>query len=310
MNYGRVADNLPPPPEVINLYKRCGIEYLRLFSPTQDALEALRGSNIKVSLGTRNEDIQSLSSNPGAASQWVSANVAPYSNNVNFQWITVGNEVIPGNEALYVTQAMVNIKNALNSIGLTSIKVTTSISMAGLINTYPPSQGAFSNEVVAIMKDVVNFLAQSGAPLMVNVYPYFPYSSEPQHISFEYASFQATEPVIDGNLKYYSLFDAMVDSVYAAMEKIGVSNVPILVSETGWPTKGNEPYTSISNAQVYNSKLLSHIQSGAGTPRRPGTMIDAFVFAMFNEDQKPGPVEQNWGLFFPSMSPVYPLLNC
>lgn len=309
VNYGRLGDNLPPPSQVIGLYEKCGIQYLRLFDPSHDALEALRGSKLQVSLGVRNEDLQALASSPAAASQWVSANVAPYKNDVSIRWISVGNEVIPGEAATYVPQAMQNIHDAINANGLTTVKVTTSISMAAIVNSYPPSDGAFSSEVVDVMRSVASFLAQTEAPLMINVYPYFAYVSEPQHISFEYASFQATDPVIDGDLKYYSLFDAMVDSVNAAMEKIGGGNIPLLVSETGWPTKGNEPFTSKENAQIYNQKLLGHVQS-QGTPRKPGQIMDVFIFAMFNEDQKPGIVEQNWGLFYPDMSPVYPLLTC
>ncbi|KAF7814793.1 glucan endo-1,3-beta-glucosidase-like [Senna tora] len=310
VNYGRKGNNLPTPPQVINLYKRCGVQLTRLFDPTHDALDALRGSNLQLSLGVLNEDLQSLSSSPESAIQWVNANVAPYKNDVNIKWITLGNEVIPGGQAAYVPQAMRNIRDAITSIGLTATKVTTVISMAGLTNTYPPSHGAFSEQAVDVMRSVANFLEQTGAPLMVNVYPYFAYVSDPQEISFDYATFQAKDPIIDGNLKYYSLLYAMVDSVYAAMEKIGYSGVPIVVAETGWPTKGNEPYTSKENARVYNQQLLKHVGSGEGTPRRPGQAMDALIFATFNENEKAGIVEQNWGIFYPDMSPVYPLLNC
>lgn len=265
---------------------------------------------MQVSLGVRNEDVQVLATSQDAANQWVNTNVAPYKGDVNFQWITLGNEMIPGDQATYVTPAMQNIQTAITSIGLTDTKVTTSFYMAGLASSYPPSSGTFTNDVANVMKDVSSFLAQTGAPLMVNVYPYFPYSSDPQHISLEYATFQATDPVIDGDLKYFSLFDAMVDSIYAALEKIDAGNVSLIIGETGWPTAGNEPYTSKENAQAYNKNLLTYLQSGQGTPRRPGQPLNVIIFAMFNEDEKANGVEQNWGLFYPDMTPVYPLLNC
>lgn len=48
--------------------------------------------------------------------------------------------------------------------------------------------------------------------------------------------------LIDGNYEYYNLFDAMVDAFVAAMARaVGKEDVKIVVSETGWPTKGNEP---------------------------------------------------------------------
>ncbi|KAJ1443651.1 Glycoside hydrolase family 17 [Sesbania bispinosa] len=310
VNYGRNADNLPSPQDVVGLYKKCGIQLLRLFDPSPDVLEALRGSNLQVSLGVRNEDVQIIASSPESASQWVNTNVAPYKGDVNFQWITLGNEIIPGDKATYVTQAMQNIHNAINSIGLTDTKVTTSFYLAGLASSYPPSAGTFISDIEGVMRNVANFLVQTGAPLMVNLYPYFAYASEPEHVSFKYATFNATDPVIDGELKYYSLFDAMADSVYAALEKIDARNVSLIIGETGWPTAGNEPYSSKENALTYNSALLSHLESGKGTPRRPNQAMDAFIFAMFNEDQKQVGVEQNWGIFYPNMTSVYSLFNC
>ncbi|KAL6983223.1 hypothetical protein U1Q18_016614 [Sarracenia purpurea var. burkii] len=158
------------------------------------------------------------------------------------------------------------------------------------------------------MRNITTLLKRTGAPIMVNVYPYFAYASDPSHISLEYATFRSSTPVVDGQYKYYSLFDAMVDAYYAALEKIDAGNVPIVVSETGWPTAGNDPYTSVANAQAYNKNLLGRV-GRQGTPRRPDRAVEAFIFAMFNENRKPNGVEQNWGLFYPSMKAVYPLFQ-
>ncbi|KAE9446438.1 hypothetical protein C3L33_21666, partial [Rhododendron williamsianum] len=246
------------------------IQSLRLFDPSPEVLNALRGSNLRVSLGVRNEDLPSLASSPAAATRWVNRNVAPYKNNVSFGWITLGNEVIPGPFANCVAPAMNNIRNALRSIGLFRTKRTR-------------------------------------APIMVNVYPYFAYASDPAHISLNYATFSSQTPVVvDGPFKYFNLFDAQVDAYNAALEKINAGNVPIIVSETGWPTSGNYPYTSIPNAQTYNKNLINHVNR-QGTPRKPSRIMDTFIFAMFNENQKHSGVEQNWGLFYPNTRPVYPL---
>ncbi|RHN59866.1 putative glucan endo-1,3-beta-D-glucosidase [Medicago truncatula] len=58
--YGRVANNLPPAKEVIDLYKSNGIERMRIYDPFQETLEALRKSNIELVIGVPNEDIKSI----------------------------------------------------------------------------------------------------------------------------------------------------------------------------------------------------------------------------------------------------------
>ncbi|XP_042521292.1 glucan endo-1,3-beta-glucosidase-like [Macadamia integrifolia] len=306
--YGRLGDNLPPPPEVISLYKKSNIELIRLFDPDPQVLNALRGSNLSLALGTRNEDLQILAGSPEAATAWINTNVVPYKNDVLITWISAGNEVIPGPLGQHVPNAMNNLYNALVSVGLSTVKVTTVVPGTALGVSYPPSQGAFSAEVAPIMGYVLAFLAKTNAPLMINVYPYFAYASDPTNIQLDYAQFADHPVVTDGNLSYSSLFDAMVDSFYSAMEKTGGSNVSVVVSESGWPSAGNEPHSSIANAQKYNSRLKERVLSTTkpGTPKRPNATLQTFFFAMFNENLKPAGTEQHFGFFYPNKEPVYP----
>ncbi|KAK8692253.1 hypothetical protein V6N13_075724 [Hibiscus sabdariffa] len=303
--YGLNGNNLPSPANVINLYKSCGVGNIRVYQPYPEVLEALRGSGLAVAIGPLNDDIPNLAANQNAANDWVNRNIVPYKDNVNFKWITIGNEIIPGPLSSSIPGAMNNIINAIASAGL-DIKVTTVLSGTALGVSYPPSAGAFSSDAVSTMTNVATILAQHGAPLMINVYPYFAYSSDPAHISADYALFTSSKPVvIDAGLEYYNLFDAMVDSFNSALEKINFGNVNLAIAETGWPTVGNEPYTSVGNAQTYNKNLLNHV-TRSGTPKRPGNIMTVFFFEMFNENLKQGPVEQNFGFYYPNMQPVYP----
>lgn len=312
VNYGLNGNNLPPPTEVLSLYERCHIKMLRLFEPRPEVLQASRGSTVVVSLGTRNEDIQSIATDQEAANSWINTNVVPYMKDVNIGYITIGNEVIPGPLTHYVAKAIENTYTALSNAGITKdIKVTTVIPFTALSISYPPSAGMFNDDVSAAMSDISFVLRQHSASIMINVYPYFAYASDPKHISLDYALFKSNGTVVmDGNLGYNNLFDAMVDSMYAAFEKIGDSSVVIDISETGWPSAGNEPYTTIENAQTYNKNLIDHVISGKGTPRRPNQIFNTFIFEMFNENLKSAGVEQNFGFFTPTMYPIYPFWQC
>jgi Glycosyl hydrolases family 17 len=197
---------------------------------------------------------------------------------------------------------MKNIYSALSSAGLqNSIKVSSSVAFNVIGTSFPPSAGAFSSSA-SYMTSIVQYLATINAPLLANVYTYFSYAGAPGQIRLDYALFTAPGTVVtDGPNKYQNLFDAMVDVLYSAMEKIGVSNVGVVVSETGWPSAGGTD-TTPSNAQTYNQNLINHVSKG--TPKR-STALEAYIFAMFNENKKQAGVEQNWGLFYPNTTQVY-----
>ncbi|KAH7677445.1 Glycoside hydrolase family 17 protein [Dioscorea alata] len=307
VNYGMLGNNLPTREQVVALYKSKNIHKLRLYNPDSSALQALQGSGIQAILGTLNEDLQMLASSPSFATNWVATNVAPYAKSVNFSYITAGNEVIPGTLANYVYPAIQNLDSALQAANL-SIPVTTSVSTEVLGVSYPPSQGAFSQNVTPIMSPIVSYLASKQSPLLVNVYPYFAYSGDPQNVRLDYALFTAQGVVVqDGSLGYNNLFDAIVDSLYSALEKTGQPNLEVVVSETGWPSGGGANGATIDNAKIYNNNVIAHVNGETGTPKRPGKSIETYLFAMFNENQKPAGTEQNFGLFHPDMTEVYPV---
>ncbi|KAK2642907.1 hypothetical protein Ddye_024670 [Dipteronia dyeriana] len=309
--YGLLGDNLPPATDVINLYKKYGVEKTRLFDPNPAALNALRGSGIKVIVGIRNEDLPNLAASPAAVTTWFSTNIEPYLKDVLFSVIAVGNEIIPGVYAPNILPVMQSLQNILNAKGLGStIRVSTVVAAVTLGSSYPPSSGAFTPEASSTLKGVLTFLSQQGSPLLINVYPYFAYAGDPVNVKLDYAQFTATAPVVtDGSLSYYNLFDAVVDAFFSAMEKEGVSNVNVTVSESGWPSAGNGDFTTPQLAATYNRNFINHITSNKGTPKRPNAHIEGFIFATFNENQKPAGTEQNFGLFFPNMQPVYPVFS-
>lgn len=103
----------------------------------------------------------------------------------------------------------------------------------------------------------------------------------------------------------------MLDAVVFAMKKLGVGHVKLYISETGWPNNsdveqiGGNPH----NAATYNRNLVKRLTSKPpiGTPTRPGEALPAFIFSLYNENQKPGPgTERHWGIFYPNSTNVYP----
>ncbi|PKU86075.1 glucan endo-1,3-beta-glucosidase-like [Dendrobium catenatum] len=304
--YGRRGNNLPPPNEVVDLYKSNRIGGIRLYDTNHDILQALRGSNIPVILDVVDSDLSAIAANPSAATGWVQNNIQAFAQDVNFRYIAVGNERIPGAHPEIVLPAMKNIQNALQAAELQGrIKVSTSVSTGVFGASYPPSAGAFSSNVHDTLQPIVSFLASNGAPLLANVYPYFSYLGNP-NINLNYALFTSPGTVVtDGPLQYQNLFDAMVDAFFSALEKMGGGNVKLVVSETGWPSDGGGVATQ-QNAQTYLSNLINHVNQG--TPKKPGVNIETYIFAIFDENMKqPGGTENHYGLFNANKSPKYSL---
>ncbi|KAG2311294.1 hypothetical protein Bca52824_022851 [Brassica carinata] len=309
LNYGLLGDNLPSPSDVINLYNSIGITKVRIFDPNTEVLNALRGHrDIKVTVGVKDQDLTALAASEEAVNVWFTTNIEPYLADVNISFITIGNEVIPGQIGPQVLPVMKSLTNLVKSRNL-PIFITTVVSMANLGQSYPPSAGKFTSQAREQLTPVLNFLSQTSTPILVNIYPYFPYATDPVNIHLDYAISKSEAVLVqDGPLGYSNMFDAMFDAFVWAMEKEGLKDLPMVVSETGWPSAGNGEFTTPDIAATYNGNFVKHVDSGKGTPKRPNGGVDGFLFATFNENQKPPGTEQNFGLYNPiDMKPIYKL---
>ncbi|CAO2195824.1 unnamed protein product [Urochloa humidicola] len=297
--YGVNGNALPSAGDVVQLYKSKGINLMRIYFPDHNALQALSGTNIGLVMDLPTSDLASIASDPNAAATWVRDHVQAFPG-VSFRYIAVGNEVAGGDTGK-ILPAMRNINAAVSNAGLGSIKVSTAV-QSGVTQGFPPSQGTFS---AGHMGPIAQFLQSTGAPLLANIYPYFSWAGNQGQIDINYALFTSPGTVVqDGGNAYQNLFDALVDTMYSALEKAGAGNVNIVVSESGWPSAGGVG-ASTWNAQTYNQNLINHVWKG--TPKRPGA-IETYIFAMFNEDQKNGAeTEKHFGLFNPDKSPAYPI---
>ncbi|XP_073058899.1 glucan endo-1,3-beta-glucosidase 12-like [Primulina eburnea] len=314
INYGRIADNLPSPPQVVQLLRGQGITKVKLYDTDSTVLSALSGSGISVIVALPNEQLASAAAGQSFTDSWIQSNILAYHPNTQIEAIAVGNEVFvdPQNTTVFLVPAMKNVYASLAKFGVaSSIKVSSPIALSALQTSYPSSSGSFKSDLVEpVIKPMLNFLKQTGSYLMVNAYPFFAYTANTDTISLDYALFRNNPGVVDqkNGLVYKSLFDAQLDAVYAAMSAIGFNDIKMVVSETGWPSKGdeNEIGASEPNAAAYNGNLVRRVLSGGGTPLRPNEPIDVYLFALFNENQKNGPTsERNYGLFYPNEQKVY-----
>ena len=304
--YGRLGNNLPSIPDVVNLYRSNNIKRMRIYDADHDVLNALRGSNIELILGVPNQDLQRLT-DPGQAASWVRTNVVPFWPSVKFRYIAVGNEVSPINarwQAEFVRPALVNVFNAIRDAGLhEQIKVSTAIDMTLIGKSYPPSEGAFRDDVRWFVDPIIGHLVWAKTPILANIYTYFSYAGNPRDISLPYALFTSPSVVVwDKGRGYQNLFDAMLDSLYSALEGAWGGSLDVVVSETGWPSAGGFA-TSFDNAKTYLTNVIRHVKGG--TPKRPNKPIETYLLAMFNENQKEPELEKNFGLFFPDRTPKY-----
>eukprot|EP00249_Psilotum_nudum_P001039 c13309_g1_i2 orf=578-2053(-) len=314
INYGTSGNNLPMPSQVVTLIQSTIFTKVKVFDVNPDILHAFANTGIEIVIEIPNGEVGNLI-NVDQAQQWVAGNVAAYLPATRITVLSVGNEVLMTEDEVLISQlvpVMQNLHTALVSLGLDSqVKISSAHSLSILNNSVPPSAGIFQPGLPSdVLEPMLKFLSQTGAPFMANAYPYFGYLSNPIPEALAYALFTSSKGYTDPqtNLQYSNMFDAMLDALFSAMTVMGYKDVDIVVTETGWPSAGdsNETAASLENAQTYNGNLIKHIQANGGTPLKPNSTVEAYVFALFNEDLKPGPTsERNYGLFFPDMAPVY-----
>ncbi|KAK7303111.1 hypothetical protein RJT34_14012 [Clitoria ternatea] len=312
INYGQVANNLPPPDKVLELLSTLNLTKTRIYDTNPLILSSFADSNIEIIVTVENEILSQLD-DPQQALQWVNSHIIPYLPKTKITGVQVGNEVFTDDDTTliqHLVPAVVNIHNALAQLGYSNIKVSTPSSLAVLDDSYPPSAGSFKGEISGIMYQFLNFLSTSKAPFWINAYPYFAYEDDPNGISLDYVLFNPNQGMVDPytNLHYDNMLYAMVDAVSFAIAKMGFKGIEVRVSETGWPSRGdpNEVGATPQNAATYNRNLLRRQMANEGTPLNPRMRLEVYLFALFNEDLKPGPTsERNYGLFRPDESMTY-----
>lgn len=315
INYGQIANNLPSPDEVVGLVKSIGATKVKLYDADPKVLKAFANTGVEFMVGLGNEYLSKMR-DPSKAQAWIKSNLQPYLPATKITSIFVGNEILTFNDTSLTSNllpAMQSVHTALLNLGLDKqITVTTTHSLAILQTSYPPSSGSFRPDLAPCLAPILSFQAKTGSPFLINAYPYFAYKDSPKQVSLDYVLFQPNQGMVDPStgLHYDNMLFAQIDAVYSALGSLGYGKLPVHISETGWPSKGDEDEAgaTVENARKYNGNVIRVMGSKKGTPLRPNSDLNIYVFALFNENMKPGPTsERNYGLFKPDGTPAYNL---
>ncbi|XP_062183413.1 glucan endo-1,3-beta-glucosidase-like [Phragmites australis] len=321
VNYGANADNLPTPAAVASfLATKTTINRVKLFDANPAFLSAFAANAPAISLAVSlpNSVLPALADKAtglDAARGWVRDNLAAQvAAGANVTLLLAGNEIlgptIDPNLVVALLPAMRRLAQALKLEGLPRVRVTT----PHYLGILAPSDGipsnarfrpGFDNKILAPM---LRFLRDTASPLMVNAYPYFSYNAQ----TLDYAIFRPNRGIYDPatKLNYTSMFDAQMDAIYTAMKKLGFADVEIAVGEAGWPTKAESGQVGVGpeEARDFNAGMIRVCSGGKGTPLMPGKTFETYIFSLFDENQKPGPIaERNFGIFNPDFTPKYDL---
>lgn len=318
VNIGTDLSDMPNPTQVVALLKAQNIRYVRLYDADRAMLLALANTGIQVTVSVPNDQLLGIGQSNATAANWVARNIIAHVPATNITAIAVGSEVLTAlpNAAPVLVSALKFIHSALVASNLDGhIKVSTPHSSSIILDSFPPSQAFFNRSWDPVMVPLLKFLQSTGSYLMLNVYPYYDYMQSNGVIPLDYALFRPLPPnkeAVDANtlLHYTNVFDAVVDAAYFAMSYLNITNIPVVVTESGWPSKGDskEPDATVDNANTYNSNLIKHVLNNTGTPKHPGIAVSTYIYELYNEDLRPGSVsEKNWGLFDASGIPVYTL---
>ncbi|KAE8704244.1 serine/threonine-protein kinase/endoribonuclease IRE1b-like isoform X1 [Hibiscus syriacus] len=241
INYGTLGNNLPSPKKVAQLLQSTLIDKVKIYDTNPEILQAFSNTGIDLIVAVENSHVANISKDVAASDEWFATRVQPFIPATSIVAICVGNEYLTINDENLdpdaLVQAMKNLHSVLLKLGLDrKIKVTTPHSMAVLASSFPPSSSTFSTKLLSTMSSIVGFLADTGAPFMVNAYPYFAYRDNPSMVDIEYALLGNFTGVHDPKgYIYHNMLDAQIDAVRSAIDAVGFGNmsIKITVSESG-----------------------------------------------------------------------------
>ncbi|CAA2981814.1 glucan endo-1,3-beta-glucosidase 3-like [Olea europaea subsp. europaea] len=209
---------------------------------------------------------------------------------------------VPNDQLLGIGQSNATAANWVSHNILAHVPATniTSIAVGSEVLTTLPNAASI---LVSAMEFIHSALVASGLDSQIKVST--PHSSliiqfsfPPSHAFFNYSWVPVMAPLLKFLQSTGSFFMLNVYPYYNYRQS------------NGWPSKGDssDPDATLDNANTYNSNLIRHVLNTTGTPKHPGIAINTYIYELYNEDLRSGPIfEKNWGLFDANGVPVYSL---
>ncbi|KAK9913679.1 hypothetical protein M0R45_037489 [Rubus argutus] len=303
----------PPTPErVASTVSSLGISSLRLDFSDPALVRAFLYSNTTLLLTIPNPLVPPLAANRSNALRWLYAHVVPFFPRTKISAISVGNDLLEATPEFsqFLIPAIRNVHLALLDLGIRKIAVSTTFSFVNVVTTpFPPSTAQFQDAPLqTVIRPLLQFLRDTNSSFFINIYPYNQYRLRSEiPISFplfQEHPFSFRDDVTTG-VRYRNLFDMMVDAVISSMAVAGHENIPLIVTETGWPSSSTDPSEVDANpvyAELYFKGLVGHLKSGRGTPLRKEGVTAVYIYELIDKQVKQG---RNWGILFPNMTKKY-----
>ncbi|KAK9158974.1 hypothetical protein Scep_005548 [Stephania cephalantha] len=312
---------------LVSTLQSMNLNSVSLPEPDPQTTRLFSYSSISLLLYVPNSSLREISSNRSNALRWLNLHLLPFHPRVHVSAISVGDDIDPLSDlSPLLLPAMSNLLQALHHVGIPNISVSTTFSFARVMTPtpFPPSSARFrpDSATEALVKPILNFIAQTNSSFLVKLHPYHLYRSQPGIIPIGFALFQEDQAAPFNfrddpftGLRYRNLFDVMVDAVISGIESHqghrggGGGVVPVVVAETGWPSYvDGEGEAKDVYAEMYVKGLVRHLRSGLGTPMRRDGVAQVYIYELFDEeedDDDGGSQRSKWGIMYDNMTQKY-----